>query len=317
MSTAFSPDLILKDLSKLWIQSSNDQSDKNGTGLVRACTMTFIVAMEETEDSQEVGQIVAELMHENPSRAVLLRVGRDEALPDSFSARVLAQCWLPFGQRQQICCEQIEITSPRPLLSDVPKLMLSLTVPDLPVVLYVRSPSLVTERQFQDLFSVAHKIVIDSEKFDDPEIGYSFLGNAYRFGRNITDLAWTRLTRLRQLVAQLCENELCNKYIREVKTIKVSYASPLSPVAARYLGSWFHHALPAAELVLVPDHQTEIALTGPGVAISVTIADKMSAILRVNDFIRTAPLPKLSEQELLREELSILGPDPVFRRCFN
>jgi glucose-6-phosphate dehydrogenase assembly protein OpcA len=175
----------------------------------------------------------------------------------------------------------------------------------------------VADREFQDLFSLAHKIVIDSEKFEDPEVGYSFVENACRLGRNITDLAWTRLTRLRQLVAQLCENEVCNKHICQVKRIEVSHSRSLSPVGARYLGRWLYHALPVAELVIAAKHQTEITLTGPGIAISVMVADNTSAILKVNDFIGTAPLPKLREQELLREELSILGDDPIFKKCFT
>ena len=37
----------------------------------------------------------------------------------ALAARVFAQCWMPFGHRQQICCEQIEITASDASLPDL------------------------------------------------------------------------------------------------------------------------------------------------------------------------------------------------------
>lgn len=316
MSTTFSPESILKDLSNLWVQFSDDKGDKNASGVVRACTMTLVATMDEEQDTRDIHEIIAELMHHSPSRAVLLRVTRDQASSDTISARVQAQCWLPFGQRQQICCEQIEITSPVSLLSDVPKLMLSLTVPDLPVILYVRSPRLISNHGFHDLFPLAHKIVIDSGKFEDPETGFSFVRNAHRLGRNIGDLAWTRLTSLRQLISQLCENEACHTHIRSIKTVTILQAPPISLIASQYLGSWFRSALPEAEVIVAPGKQAKITLAGPGLSISVA-SNNGIVTQNVNGFTRTASLPSLNERDLLREELSFIGPDPVFARCFK
>ena len=52
---------------------------------------------------------LASLMRDHPSRAIVIRIV-DEPKPE-LEARVLAQCWMPQGQRRQICCEQIEISS--------------------------------------------------------------------------------------------------------------------------------------------------------------------------------------------------------------
>ena len=71
--------------------------------------MTLIVVVEEERDAQAIGETLASLMHEHPSRAIVLRVRSGEE--PSLSARVFAQCWMPFGSRQQICCEQVEIIS--------------------------------------------------------------------------------------------------------------------------------------------------------------------------------------------------------------
>ena len=109
-------------------------------GVLRACAMTLIVVVEEERDAQAIGETIAALMHEHPSRAIVLRV-RSGNEP-SLSARVFAQCWMPFGSRQQICCEQVEIISSLASFSDVTSVLRGLIVSDLPVVLYCPSETL-------------------------------------------------------------------------------------------------------------------------------------------------------------------------------
>ena len=56
-------------------------------------------------------------MPEHPARAIVIRLrGAGER---ALSERVYAQCWMPFGQRRQICCEQIEITASDAALADL------------------------------------------------------------------------------------------------------------------------------------------------------------------------------------------------------
>ena len=77
-------------------------------------------------------------MPEHPSRAIVIRFRAEDQR--ALAARVFAQCWMPFGHRQQICCEQIEITASDASLPDLAAVVLPLTVPDLPVILWCRSP---------------------------------------------------------------------------------------------------------------------------------------------------------------------------------
>jgi len=55
------------------------------------------------------GETMAALMPEHPARTIVVRLsGAGER---ALAERVYAQCWMPFGERRQICCEQIEITA--------------------------------------------------------------------------------------------------------------------------------------------------------------------------------------------------------------
>src|SRR5689334_157211 len=101
---AIAPEKVLKELGALWADLAKP-SEASEHGVLRACAMTLVVALEPGDDPQQVGQVIAELIHEHPSRAIVLKPG--EAHQD-LDARVSAQCWMPFGKRQQVCCEQIE-----------------------------------------------------------------------------------------------------------------------------------------------------------------------------------------------------------------
>src|SRR3989442_2849111 len=106
MAATIQPDRVLHELAELWVSLGQQNGDES-TGVLRACAMTLVVVADAQEDAASVGETLALLMREHPSRAVVVRV-RDSVEPE-LEARVFAQCWMPFGQRRQIGCEQIAI----------------------------------------------------------------------------------------------------------------------------------------------------------------------------------------------------------------
>src|SRR5437667_1615786 len=159
MAATIQPDRVLHELAELWVSLGQQNGDES-TGVLRACAMTLVVVAEEREDAAEVGETLALLMREHPSRAVVVRV-RDVEAPE-LEARVFAQCWMPFGQRRQICCEQIEISTSNVSLADVPAVVLPLVVADLPVILWSRMPSLFATPALNGLARLGAKTIVDS-----------------------------------------------------------------------------------------------------------------------------------------------------------
>src|SRR4051812_26404224 len=104
MSATIQPDRILRELSELWVGFGKQDGDQS-TGVLRACAMTLIVVADAKEDAAAVGETLALLMRDHPSRAIVVRVV--EQYKPELEARVFAQCWMPLGHRRQICCEQI------------------------------------------------------------------------------------------------------------------------------------------------------------------------------------------------------------------
>src|SRR5258707_14846743 len=102
--TLVQPEKLLKDLVRLWVDLGRQDTGKGSSGVIRACAMTLIAAVDCEDDARGVTETIGQLMHEHPSRAIVLCIGSGSA---PISARGFAQCWMPFAGRKQICCEQV------------------------------------------------------------------------------------------------------------------------------------------------------------------------------------------------------------------
>src|SRR5450631_2032817 len=250
MSSTVAPESILKELAALWTQ----EGKQGDAGVLRACSMTLLVIAEADDDAAALGETIAALMPEHPARSILIRLlgDRERAL----SQRVYQQCWKPFGQRQQICCEQIEITASDPALADLPSVILPLAVPDLPVILWCRSARLVRRPEFGEIARMATKVVIDSAADTDAIDAIRRMADAVRSGGGIAglvwaDLAWTRLTRWRETLARVFENRDTLAHLAEVDRVQVRFG-PGFETAAWYLAAWAANALARVGQVVTP-----------------------------------------------------------------
>jgi glucose-6-phosphate dehydrogenase assembly protein OpcA len=321
------PERILHDMADLWV--SLGKQGEGDAGVLRACSMTLVVASEESDDAQAIGETLAALMPEHPSRAIVLRFRAEDQR--SLAARVFAQCWMPFGHRRQICCEQIEITASDASLPDLAAVVLPLTVPDLPVILWCRSPRLFHLPAFSQLAAIAQKVVLDSASFSDPAAALhqmSGMSGAAAAGPLLADLSWTRLTRWRELIAQIFENRAQLAILALVSDVLISYRTAATPATAFYLAAWLLDGLdkvgahprvhfetqagePSGRLSLVelraPDRPDSIA--------SISLAEGPAAEVKTGGLVSKALLPALTDYALMREELAIPGRDPAFERA--
>ena len=321
------PERILHDMADLWV--SLGKQGEGDAGVLRACSMTLVVASEESDDAQAIGETLAALMPEHPSRAIVLRFRAEDQR--SLAARVFAQCWMPFGHRRQICCEQIEITASDASVPDLAAVVLPLTVPDLPVILWCRSPRLFHLPAFSQLAAIAQKVVLDSAAFSDPSAALHEMNGmsaTLASGRWLADLSWTRLTRWRELIAQIFENRVQLANLPLVSDILISYRTAATPATAFYLAAWLLDGLdkigahprvrfateagePSGRLTLVELR----APARPDAIASIALAEGHAAEVKTGGLVSKALLPALTDYALMREELAIPGRDPAFERA--
>jgi glucose-6-phosphate dehydrogenase assembly protein OpcA len=323
MAAPAGPDAILSELQKLWADLS--KPDEEGrTAVLRACTMTLITVAAEDDDLSALGETLAALMPEHPARTIVVRL-RGAAAP-GLSARVYAQCWMPFGQRRQICCEQVEIAASDGELDDVVSLVEPLLAADLPVMVWGRSGRAVMLPAFGRLAGIASKVVIDSDALPEPGKGLERLSAISASGVQPADLAWTRLTRWREVLARLFDNREHLARLPEITAVRVGSGGPPPPASALYLGAWAADCLSdagvqaAVAFERMPDAPGggvgSVTLSGdaPGAPRIVVSARGDVLATQVDGIAQCARLPRTSEYLLLREELGIVREDRVYRR---
>ncbi|MCU1292212.1 MAG: hypothetical protein JWP08_1062 [Bryobacterales bacterium] len=319
------PEQILKGLGKLWTSLGQEEKQQGKPTVLRACAMTLIVATDESDGGFSASQTISELMHEHPSRGIVLAVSPKAERP--IEARVLAQCWKPFGKAEQICCEQIEISVRPDNWANIGPTLVGLTAADLPVVFWCRhsaalSPS-ATRLQIAGIdaiMNVSTKVIVDTAG-ENLDTAFELIAEWRSKGRVVADLEWTRLTLWRQPIAHIFDNETRDNPFSAFHTIEVAYTDEKPMAATYYMAGW-----------LSSPHSAKISLVrtegfGPGIH-RITIRSESETI----DFERTTPdtmtlkstnkrqrkysFANRSLDKLMNEELAIIGPDPAFDAAF-
>lgn len=313
-TTGIRAEQILRELDELWVSLSKGGSEATASGVLRACSMTLLVGVDAAHQDPALGETLAALMPEHPSRLILLRVGAAE-----LGAHVTAQCWMPFGRRQQICAEQVEIDIPADRVAEVLPVLRGLLAPDLPVVLWARDQRLL-DASFSGIAELAQKLIVDSTGCEDPLALLARLRELSR-DRLVADLNWTRVTRWREAVARLFDNPCCASAASQIRHAEITHTSAAPHVRSLYLARWLRAALGSETKVTyrrspepAPWELQRVELLGAENEISITRRDLSTVEWRWSGTTACAHFPVLQEYELLREELGILTRDPWFER---
>lgn len=293
---------ILKDLEKYWASLAGGSGPE---GVLRACAMTLIVLAGETDDRAAISETLASVMRNHPHRAIVVQPGA--ALDYSVSA----QCWMGSGRRNQVCCEQIDLTCPADRLDDLAPVLRAIRAPDLPVVIWCRSPQLA-----RFTFPDAGKTILDSGAFEGPAEALALAAGRER----VADLAWTRITRWREIVAQVFADPAHCELLPALDAVRVLHAEPRTSSAAYYLAGWIaaslQRDLAAAFSTVAPilGGIEGLVLNGGGHTVSIRRADGPAVLIEVDTLKACTVCPRLGEAELLSNELSMLGRDAVFEK---
>ncbi len=315
-ATTVEPDKILRELRDLWEQLGRDQ--ETAGGVLRACAMTLMVATDSgagQADADSVRQTIGVLMHDHPSRAIVLIPSEGAEI----SARVFAECWMPLGGQRQICAEGIEITADPVQAGEVARLLVPLIAPDLPMVLWCRGSRAFLDRSLDPVFPLAGKIIFDTGSARHAPSAIEFLRRLRKAGRGVADLAWTRLTGWREIVAHFFDDGLADPQSMTSARLKHGGAAPGSAVL--YFAEWIERALPRVKVMLEtaggePGLQAMV-LSGGGAEFSIELREASCVEVRAGGNSVHSLLPPSSDDALMREELSILGTDPVFERVLG
>jgi glucose-6-phosphate dehydrogenase assembly protein OpcA len=323
MAAALDSDKILRALHAQWDDLDRQNADTGG--VLRACSLTLVATAADPDDAAALRRTLGMLVRDHPLRAIVLRTHSES----ETAAQVFSECWLPNGAGQHICSEGVEIaTSPANLESTAP-ILLALREADLPVVLCCRGPAAFTLRAYDALFPLADKIILDSSAAPGASAALAFLRSLRARGYRVADLHWTRLTGWREILSHLFDGEAVAA--ANVTAARVIHGGETASTCALYFASWIRRALPAAKVSLerasletaspegAPPGKglRSVTFSSPQGEISLALAGPRLVEVNVPGRSYRVPLPPSDEESLLREELNILGPDPVYDRVLG
>lgn len=311
---------VLRDLDEIWRGIGKGE----GAGVLRACAMTVIAVSPQDDDPQEAVEVLARLTKEHPSRVVLVRLREGLASPES---RANVQCWMPFGRRQQICAEQIEIDAAVGRLNEVLPVVRGVLVPDLPVVLWARSLSVAQSAEFAALVPLAGKVILDTAGAKNAKDVLPLLESLRGSRAAVADLAWTRLTRWRETVFNLFRGRERGEQLQCLRRIGLKWAGEGIPTTVAYLGGWLKSVAPKAELELgcidrkLPERGMgrirELTFSCKSSTLRLYRPEGVGVAIEIDQLQQRALFPRLDTECLLREELSVLGRDTRFESAFE
>ena len=237
------PEQILKGLGKLWTSLGEEEKHQGRPTVLRACAMTLIVATDEPDGGFAASQTISELMHEHPARGIVLAVSPDAE--NDLQARVLAQCWKPFGKAQQICCEQIEITAKPGNWQNAAPTLAGLTAADLPVIFWCRHHGALKRDMdpsdkkagVEAIARLATKIIVDTAGMNSAD-GIGLVTKWRNEGKLIADLEWTRLTAWREPLAHLFDDPGRQNKFPSFNSLEIEHTEEKPPMQALYLAAW-------------------------------------------------------------------------------
>lgn len=308
-AAVFDAGRLLKELDESWRSVGKSE----GSGVLRACAMTLLVVVRQEEDPQALGATLADIMHEHPNRTIVIRVGEGDG---PVEARTTLQCWMPFGRRQQVCCEQIDICATKQNLTAVPPIIFGLMVADLPVALWCRDLSLASMPELLPVLRLAGKVMVDSSSQRDAVKALECLKKLGDGPWTLADLTWARITRWRETIVQVLRRG------EHVEWGEITYAGKGVSTAAGYLAAWLKRVVGSDVPLRCEDDEAPapglgriraVRLQGGDRFVSLRRTGRISLSIEAGRMGSTAVFPLHTDASLLHEELSVFGRDPQFQ----
>src|SRR5262245_25477686 len=212
--------------------------------IYRAALANVIVPLH-PERHAPLDPVLVELTRRHPSR--LFRVERATASAGSgpstggpaLTARASAFCHRRPGSGGIVCSEQVVITAPQGAESLIPSAIASLLVGDVPVILLhvsgddVRTPWI-------ELEAMADMVLEDSATRHDAAAMANVWERIAAMGsERARDIAWSRLTPWRELLAEVFEQPRASAALTSLRDITIHYGGPVPPAGAWLLAGWF------------------------------------------------------------------------------
>ncbi|BCW98320.1 MAG: hypothetical protein KatS3mg024_1147 [Armatimonadota bacterium] len=330
-------------LRDLW-RSAAEQSPE-GVRLSRVVLLNVIGVCSSEQTANRTAQCLGGVASDHPSRSILIwNCGSDPA--SSLDVRVSVACQMMGRTGQQICCEQVFVDARGAPLEKVAGAVLPLTLPDVPLALWLPDGVDVCSEELRRFVSVSDRLLVDTRLQRETARCLRRIVEWHEAGSPVVvDLAWLQLARCRQAVAQQFDPPRWREKLPEIRRVEIAYddaATATPPADTLLMAGWIAARLhwrdltPRAsglafsaagdrELVILPEkghgcgrvRRVSFETAGGWVFVVQFEESHVEATLTVREggaetSRDTVQIPDLSEAELLCGALEVSRRDPVY-----
>ena len=245
MPVAVDAAVIEQELTSLW-----KSEGENERGAIRACSCNLVVIAHDRAESELLPELLARVAEWHPCRSLIAYQEEEETQGEApagdsgMRAWIRAHCLVSTAGGSPTCCETVTVGARGSSVADLPNILVSLLVPDLPVFLYWRSFKPEDQELAVKVADFADLLIVDSHvsKDDAHNRGrfLTLLTHAPK-GLGVRDLNWSRLTAWRDLITQFFDPPALRRYAREICEVEIvrSVASPANiPTRTLLLTGW-------------------------------------------------------------------------------
>jgi glucose-6-phosphate dehydrogenase assembly protein OpcA len=231
---------IERELASLWEMASKSNM------MTRSCSCNLVAIVQDRDMAEQFQDALSSISETHPSRSV---VAYPEAGEPDLQAWIRAQCSNPVSGRPQVCCESITLAAHGKAFENLPGLLSTILIPDLPVYLYWRSFKISDRDLIERMVRLSNLLIVDSHQSrKDPQNRLRLLQLLVDQSEKsaVRDLNWARITPWRDLIAQFFDSKTSRKLVREISEVKVERnlsAAGSIPTRTLLLTGWLASSL--------------------------------------------------------------------------
>lgn len=222
---------------------------ENVATVARAAVVNIVVVARREVHALRAARTIATLAMRHPSRAIVVLGNIHEKGPAEIALHAQLPSVIGEGAEPErsglVYNERILVRARGPVEDRIASIVVPLLVPDLPLFLWWTETPALGSAHFNELVSLASRLVVDSADFARPERTVAELTNACVTERRcaLTDLNWTRLTPWRELLTQFFDVPAWRALLDDIDGVRISFAvdadgREIQPSQALLLVGW-------------------------------------------------------------------------------
>lgn len=218
--------LVEESLTTLWhLAADNMRISQNMN--VRTSVLNFVICTRDIESARKVNALLRDLSSTNIARVTLLILDTESEAPSDISTWVTLRSFPIISDIMRHHFEQVTVVVRGAAIQYAAHAIQTLLKPDLPVYLWWIDDLPAQHDVFQRFVAISSRVIINSGHFSQPAERLQLIEQFAHKDANyaLSDLTWSRITALRELIAQFFDVPEYRTYLLGVSNITIEYVA--------------------------------------------------------------------------------------------